>query len=124
MLPQTPAPIGPRWPHRATLGAASGLLTLAVFVSSVSLADPVFGQQEDTKKTESKKDKNGQGETKKDDLKKGVADKDDTKKTDEDKEIEDLVKEMSRNMPSADAATLKRLREQVQNMPPEQRRNM
>src|SRR5262249_46785080 len=52
------------------------------------------------------------------------SEKDETKKTDDDKEVEDLVKEMARSMPSADAAALKRLREQFQNMPPDQRRNM
>jgi membrane-associated protease RseP (regulator of RpoE activity) len=123
MLPQTPGLVVPRWPSRRSLGAAGALLTLAVFVFGASLTAPVSGQQEDTKKGV-KKEKTSQEETKKEDLKKGVADKDETKRTDEEKEIDELVKEMARNTPGADADTLKRLHEQVQNMPPGQRKNM
>lgn len=109
MFSQAPTLVGPRCPRRASLAAASGLLTLLVFVCGVGLSAPVLAQTDDTKKSETKKDKPS---------------KDETKKTDADKEIEDLVKEMTRTMPAANAAMLQRIREQVQNMSPEQRKNM
>jgi membrane-associated protease RseP (regulator of RpoE activity) len=64
MLSQTPVPVSPRWPSRRSLGAAGGLLTLAVFITSASLAVPLSAQQEDTKKKEPKKDKTTQEEAK------------------------------------------------------------
>jgi hypothetical protein len=112
MLPQAPALIGPHCPRRGSLVAVVALLSLAVFIAGDRLAAPALAQKEDNKKT------------KQDDLKKGAADKDGTKKTDDDKEIEELVKEMSRNRPDITPAMLQQMREQVRKMPPQQRKNM
>jgi hypothetical protein len=99
--------------------AAGGLLILAVFVWGVGLAIPALAQKDENKQSEPKKDK-----TTKEEPKKEQADKEETKKTDADKEIDELVKEVTKNLPNANAATLKQIREQVRNMPALQRKNM
>jgi membrane-associated protease RseP (regulator of RpoE activity) len=119
MLLQVPVPKWPRCTRRRLLTTAGELLILVVFVAVVGLAAPASAQKEETKQTEQKKDK-----TSKEQPKKEQADKDQTKKTDADKEIDELVKEMTRNMPNADPAMLKRMREQVRSMPAQQRKNM
>lgn len=124
MLPQVPVPKWPRHTRRRLFIAAGELLILVVFVSGVGLAAPAPAQKEEPKQTEPKKDKARKEEPKKQELKKELADKDGTKKTDEDKEIDELVKEMTRTMPNADPALLKRMREQVRTIPAQQRKNM
>jgi membrane-associated protease RseP (regulator of RpoE activity) len=124
MLPQVPVPKWPRCTRRRLLTTAGELLILVVFVAVVGLAAPAPAQKEETKQTEQKKDKTSKEQPKKEELKKEQADKDQTKKTDADKEIDELVKEMTRNMPNADPAMLKRMREQVRSMPAQQRKNM
>ncbi len=99
----------PHCSRRRLLALPGGLLALVVFVFSVGLAAPGWAQQQEIKKPEPKKDQPG---------------KDEKKKTDTDKEIDELVKEMTRNLPAADLATIERTREQVRNMSPEQRKNM
>jgi hypothetical protein len=102
-----------RWP----LGMAGGLLTLAVFVAGVGFAAAMQNdepQKEKPKTEEPKKERD---------------DKDKTKKTDADKEIDELVEEMTQNLPpgtEASAATRMReqLRENLRNLPAEQRKQM
>lgn len=125
MLPQSPLHVWPRCLGRRLFAVAGELLILVVFVWWVGLAIPAFAQKEETKQTEPKKDKTSKEEPKKEEpKKKEEAGKDETKKTDADKEIDELVKEMTRNMPNADPALIKRMREQVRNMPAQQRKDM
>jgi PDZ domain-containing protein len=105
--------------RRRLFAAAGGLLILAVFVWGVGLAIPALAQKDENKQSEPKKDK-----TTKEEPKKEQADKEETKKTDADKEIDELVKEVTKNLPNANAATLKQIREQFRNMPAQQRKNM
>lgn len=98
----------PHGSRRRSPAFPGGLLVLIVFVVGIGLAGPSWAQQE----------------IKKPDPKKDQPSKDDKKKTDADKEIDELVKEMTRNMPAADPATIERTREQVRNMSPQQRKNM
>jgi hypothetical protein len=65
----------------------------------------------------------------KDEVKKKPADKEEAKKSDADKELDEMVEEMTRNMPPfTDESVAKRVREQMRqnllNMPAEQRKNM
>jgi membrane-associated protease RseP (regulator of RpoE activity) len=124
MLPQSPIHVWPRCTRRRSRAAVGGLLILVVLVWGVGLAVSAPAQQEQTKKTEPKKEQADKDEPKKEELKKEQADKNETKKSDADKEIDELVKEMTRNMPNANSALLKQMREQVRNMPAQQRKNM
>lgn len=92
----------PHWPLRAF----AGLLTLAVLGSGVAALAPV--RQDDTKKANKTEE---------------------PKKSDADKEIDDLVDEMTRNMPPGmEESVAQRMREQMRQnlrtMPPEQRKRM
>jgi len=110
--------------RRRLFAAAGELLILAVFIWGVGLAIPALAQKDENKQSEPKKDKTTKEETKKEEPKKEQTDKDETKKTDADKEIDELVKEITKNMPNPNPATLKQIREQVRNMPAPQRKNM
>jgi hypothetical protein len=124
MLLQAPVPIGQRGPGRTCLAAVGALLTLMVIVWGVGHAAPAPAQKDDNSKTQPKKDSPGKDEPKKDERKKEQAAKEDTKKSDADKEIDDLVKERTKAFPNADAATLRRIREEVHKLSPEQRSRM
>ncbi len=109
---------------RRQLFVAGELLILTVFVWGGGFAIPALAQKDEDKQTEPKKDKTTKDESKKEEQKKEQADKEETKKTEADKEIDDLVKEMTKSMPNANAAALKQIREQVRNMPAQQRKNL
>lgn len=122
MLLQSPVQVWRCRSGRRLFALAGQLLILVVFVAVVGLV-PAAAQKEETKQKELKKDKTSEQEPKKE-LKKEPADKEETKKTDADKEIDELVKEMTQSMPNANPAMLKQLREQVRNMPAQQRKTM
>jgi membrane-associated protease RseP (regulator of RpoE activity) len=109
MLPQAPIHLWLRCRRLRLLAAAAELLILIAFVWGLGFAASASAQKEEPKQTEPKKEQ---------------AAKDETKKSDADKEIDELVKEMTRNTPNADPTMLKQVREQVRNMPAQQRKSM
>ncbi len=109
---------------RRQLLVAGELLILIVFVWGVGFAIPALAQKDENKQTEPQKDKTTKEEPKKEEQKKEQADKEEKQKTDADKEIDELVKEMAKSMPNANPAALKQIREQVRNMPAQQRKNL
>ncbi len=124
MFPQSLLPLWRRCPRCRFFAVAGELLILSVFVCGVGLPIPAIAQKDENKQSEPKKDKTTKEEPKKEEPKKEKADKEETKKTDADKEIDELVKELTKNLPNANDATLKQIREQVRNMPAQQRKNM
>ena len=109
MLPRSFVVVPVRRPRRWPFCTLGGLLASVVFVAGIGVAAPVpVRKDEPTKK---------------------LADKDEPKKTDADKELDELVEEMTRNMPPGmDAAIAKRMRDEIRqklgNMSAEQRKNM
>lgn len=118
MLRKVAALREPRWP----LGITLGLLTLALLVAGVAVAAPV-------PKGATKKDTKKDAPAKNEELRKEKPDKAEPKKSEADKEIDELLDNMTRNLPAgADPAMLKQMREQMRQslirMSAEQRKNM
>jgi hypothetical protein len=93
--------------HRWMWATLCGLLSLSLVYSGAGLATAETVRKDELKKLE---------------------DKSEPKKSDEDKELDELIDQMTKNMPGMEESRVKVMREQMrkylQNMPAEQRKNM